>query len=164
MESQLTDFTLMEDSPLGTTVGGWIDSFSETVSHWGSFLSSSKTVAPAPQVELQTFHGTIHELPEVEQPLLGGHEQKYPEAEWGDESDLPGGDLDYDQIMELEAPPPPFGSEAYIQGLKRAEMQQRYEMGVEMGEIQSVEIGGDVVESAELAADLLEVGNRRRSG
>ena len=120
MESSLTDFTLMDDTPLGTRVGGWVDSFSETINHWGSWFSGSKPVAPAPEVELQAFHGTIHELPEEQEPLLGGHEET--EAEWGDDSELPGGDLDYEQIMELEAPPPPFGSEAYIQGLKRAEM------------------------------------------
>ena len=153
MESSLIDYTLMDDTPLGTRVGGWVDSFSETINHWGSWFSGSKPVAPAPEVELQAFHGTIHELPEEQEPLLGGHEET--EADWGDDSELPGGDLEYDQIMELEAPPPVFGSEAYIHELERQELIQRHELGIEM---QRVPYGANVgVESAELAeAELIE--------
>ena len=63
MESSLTDFHLMKDSePLGETVGGWVDSFSDTVNSWGSWFAGKNPPAPAPEVELHTFSGQINEL------------------------------------------------------------------------------------------------------
>ena len=101
MESSLVDYTKLEElEPLGTTVGGWVDAFRESVNSWWG--------GNAPEVEMQprTFSGQINELPPEEQPLLGGDEE---EAEWGEDSELPGGEEELeelDPIMELEAPPP----------------------------------------------------------
>ena len=106
MESSLVDYEGMEDQPLGETVGGWVDSFTESVSNWGSWFAGPNPPAPAPEVELQTFSGQINELPEDKRPLLGG-EEEVEDAPWGEDEDLPGGE--FDGIMDLEPPHPSSG-------------------------------------------------------
>ena len=63
MESMLSDPLLSKSSlGLGKTVGGYVDSFTDSVTSWGNWFSGTKS-APAPEVEMQTFEQGIHELP-----------------------------------------------------------------------------------------------------
>ena len=196
MESSLLDLTHVGADPLGTTVGGWVDSFSDTVNSWGSWFTGVKPPAQAPVTGMESGgallgggagtspvrvptsqtrqSGTmaenepllgnhpddvdmkINEIPEEEYELMGGGEES-SSAPWGDDSELPGGEAeelgDLEGIMELEAPPPEFGSQAYIRQLAVREAAQYEEMGIEM---QTVELGGAGVESVESGAVLAE--------
>ena len=77
MESMLTDPLLGDTSlGLGQTVGGHVDSFTESVTSWGNWLTGAKS---APEVEMQSFSQGIHELPQPEEELLGGRVEE-PEA------------------------------------------------------------------------------------
>ena len=153
MESSLVDYTWLQSSD--ETVGGWVTTLSDTVGGWGRWFAGSNPPAPAPEVELQTFSGQINELPEDQRPLLGG-EEEVPDAPWGLDDDLPGGTGELAEfeglgIPDLEAPPPVFGTEAYVQGLKEREMLLRERMGADMGQVEMVELGEtEVLESAEL--------------
>ena len=158
----LTDPLLSKTSlGLGKTVGGYVDSFTDSVTSWGNWFSGTKS-APTPEVEMQTFEQGIHELPQPDEELLGGHEGpvEEPDAPWGEDSDLPG-ELepgDFDGIApELEAPPAEFGSPEYIQQLGEREAQMAEEMGLEMGRVEMVELGGEaVVDTGEVMAEVLE--------
>ena len=149
MESSLVDYTWLQSSD--ETVGGWVETLSDTVGSWGKWFAGSNPPAPAPEVELQTFSGQINELPEDQRPLLGG-EEEVQDAPWGLDEDLPGGTGEFEGlgIPDLEAPPPEFGSEAYIQGLKEREVALREAMGADMGETEMVSLGESIGSSAEV--------------
>ena len=153
MESYLAEMRvpLLEEE----SVTPWISTFSDTVGRWGSWLSGAGSPAPAPvapQLEMQSFSQGIHELPDSDVRTLQADPDE-EEAPWGDDSELPGeleeGDLEGLGIMDLEAPPPPFGSDAYAEHLKAKEMLLRQEMGAEMGEIQMVDLGPSGISNVE---------------
>ena len=144
----------LDDLEKGEEFGGWVSTITDTVSSWGTWFAGADPPPPAPvapEVELQTFSNQIHELPQEDQPLLGGGDLDESSAPWGDDSDLPG-ELeaeDYEGIMELEAPPPMFGSQAYIDQLRDQEMLLRQEMGYEMGNVEMVQLGPSPVSNVE---------------
>ena len=147
MESQLpslVDYRLIEkETEWGMR---WMDTITDSVSSFSKWWGGKKTV---PQVEMQTFSGQINEIPEVQQPLLGGHEE-VENAPWGEDSDLPGGPAEFEFEGVLESPPLEFGSEAYIHQLQEREMALRDLMGKDMGDIQMVDLSTTIEDSAEL--------------
>ena len=134
----------------------WVKSWTESVEYY--FGNEPLKPYEPPQIELVEHTGGVHELPEKNPEMLGGHEPE--EAEWGADDDLPGGlaeeDLDLGVAEVLEAPPAPWGSEAYVHQLEADEMALRERMGIEM---QTVELGGEVVEDTSVVlAEVAEAG------
>ena len=151
--------TLLEDKGLfSSDFSRWVSSWTDSVEYY----FGDKPLKPPPEVELVEHTGGIHELPEDNPEMLGGHHEEKlnedEEAEWGADDDLPGGlaeeDLDLGVAEELQAPVPEWGSQQYIDQLAAREAAQLEEMGIEM---QTVELGPEVVaDTSEVLADMAE--------
>ena len=107
MEAELNFLTTAQKPLLETS--SWVKSWTDSVEYW----FGSKPLKPPPQIELVEHTGGIHELPEDNTEMLGGHEDA--EAEWGADDDLPGGLEAEDLNLGVKPPPPPWGAEAWVQ-------------------------------------------------
>ena len=157
---------------MGETLGQYANTFKDSLGRWASWLAGRGAPAPAPvppQIEMQgSFSQGINELPENEQPLLGGNEPE-EEVDWGADEDLPGGldEADLDLGMDLEEPLE-WGSEAWLENLKVEEDALNRALGVGTDQtIELTELGTDamesgtetleiVIEGAEIAAEATE--------